>query len=439
MPPTPDDRPPPGTGVPLGTGVPPVRAGQRRPERSGVATEPEPADIRRWQRYLADERAEAAVYRDLAGRRTGEEREILLALAEAEGRHAAHWRQLLGERAATPSGGGLRTRVLAFLARHFGSVFVLALAQRAEGRSPYATDVHATDTMAADERIHGEVVRGLAARGRNRLSGSFRAAVFGANDGLVSNLALVLGIGAAGASARVVMITGLAGLLAGALSMGAGEYVSVRSQRELLEASTPDPHAGAVLPHLDVNANELALVYRARGMPAEQAAQHAREVLAGYRAWEAGGAAVPGTAGMGGGDGDPAVTLDAGSPAPGQGARGADAAPDEPARGGPAGAVATAPAEDEHEAIGTGWRAAVSSFCFFASGAVIPVLPYLFGASGFTAQVIAAGLVGLALVMTGAVVGLLSGGPPLRRALRQLLIGYGAAAATYGLGLLFGA
>ena len=99
----------------------------------------------------------------------------------------------------------------------------------------------ATSAMAADERIHGEVVRGLAARGRSRLSGTFRAAVFGANDGLVSNLALILGIGASGASTHAVLVAGVAGLLAGALSMGAGEYVSVRSQRELLEASVPDP------------------------------------------------------------------------------------------------------------------------------------------------------------------------------------------------------
>ena len=90
----------------------------------------------------------------------------------------------------------LRTRLLVFRLRHFGTVFVLALMQRAEGRSPYETDADASQTMAADERIHGEVLRGLAARGRQRLSGTFRAAVFGANDGLVSNLALVLGIGA---------------------------------------------------------------------------------------------------------------------------------------------------------------------------------------------------------------------------------------------------
>jgi VIT1/CCC1 family predicted Fe2+/Mn2+ transporter len=198
----------------------------------------------------------------------------------------------------------------------------------------------------------------------------------------------------------VVLLTGLAGLLAGALSMGAGEYVSVRSQRELLDASTPDPHAGAVLPHLDVDANELSLVYRARGMPADRADRHAREVLAGYRGWA-------------GGDGAPA---------------GASGDVPDGAGGGP----------DEHEAIGTAWRAAISSFCFFASGAIIPVLPYIFGATGFTGQVIAAGLVGLALLLTGAVVGLLSGGPPVRRAVRQLLIGYGAAAVTYALGLLWG-
>jgi VIT1/CCC1 family predicted Fe2+/Mn2+ transporter len=389
--------------VPSAKFVPPDPAPQ--PDEG---SSPSAGDVRRWRRYLSDERAEASVYRDLADRRSGEEREILLALAEAEGRHAAHWEQLLGDRVSEPGRGSLRTRVLAFLARHFGSVFVLALAQRAEGRSPYETDEHATERMAADERIHGEVVRGLAARGRSRLSGSFRAAVFGANDGLVSNLALVLGIGAAGAASQPVLLTGVAGLLAGALSMGAGEYVSVRSQRELLEASSPDPRARAALPHLDVDANELSLVYRARGMSEAQADRHAQEVLSGYREWfGTSGAARDGggTAGLRAGEDD----------------------------GGPGDTA------DEHEAIGTAWRAAAASFCFFASGAIIPVLPYLFGASGFTGQVIAAGLVGVALLLTGTVVGLLAGGPPVRRALRQLAIGYGAAAVTYGLGLLWGA
>jgi VIT1/CCC1 family predicted Fe2+/Mn2+ transporter len=349
---------------------------------------PTPADIRRWRRYLADERAEAAVYRDLAGRRTGEEREILYALADAESRHEQHWLTLLGPNVGMPQRGDLRTRFLGFLARRFGSVFVLALAQRAESRSPYRDDVDATDAMAADEQIHEEVVRGLAARGRNRLSGTFRAAVFGANDGLVSNLSLVVGMSATGVANGVVLASGVAGLLAGALSMGAGEYVSVRSQRELLEASSPDPSTQHVLTDLDIDANELALMYRARGMAPEEAEAHASEVLA---------AVAAGTS------------------------------------------HTTAAAVDEHEEIGTGFGAAISSFCFFASGAILPVLPYLFGLQGIVAVIVAAVIVGLALLATGAIVGLLSGGAPLLRALRQLAIGFGAAAATYGLGLLFGA
>ena len=93
---------------------------------------------------------------------------------------------------------------------------------------------------------------------------------------------------------------------------------------------------------------------------------------------------------------------------------------------------------DDHEAIGTGFGAALSSFCFFASGAVSPVLPYLVGLSGMTAVVVAAVLVGAALLATGAAVGLLSGASPLKRGLRQLAIGFGAAAITYLLGLLLG-
>jgi VIT1/CCC1 family predicted Fe2+/Mn2+ transporter len=347
------------------------------PERSN-------ADVRRWRRYLANERAEASVYRDLASRRQGDEREILLDIADAEARHEQHWLDLLGPDVGKPMRGDARTRLLGWLARRFGSVFVLALAQRAEARSPYEDDADASPAMAADERVHEEVVRALAARGRQRLSGTFRAAVFGANDGLVSNLALVLGIGATGVSPAIVLATGLAGLLAGALSMGAGEFVSVRSQRELLAASNPNPETHSALAHLDVDANELSLVYRARGMSDAAAKAHAAEVLA-------------------------------------------DLSIERPVE------------RDEHPELGSAMGAAVSSFAFFASGAIVPVLPYLFGAAGLTAVLIAAGLVGLALLCTGAIVGLLSGGPPLKRALRQLAIGFGAAGATYLLGLAFGA
>ncbi len=93
---------------------------------------------------------------------------------------------------------------------------------------------------------------------------------------------------------------------------------------------------------------------------------------------------------------------------------------------------------DEHEAIGSSLGAAVSSFIFFASGAIIPVLPYIFGMTGLSAVLVASVLVGIALLLTGTVVGLLSGTSLMTRALRQLMIGWGAAAATYLLGLLFG-
>ncbi|WP_019969366.1 VIT1/CCC1 family protein [Mycobacterium sp. 141] len=356
-----------------------------------AASQPTDSQLRRWRQYLANERAEAAVYRDLAQRREGAEPDILLELAAAEGRHERYWLTLLGDQVGHPRRPDVRTRALGFLARHLGSVFTLALAQRAEARSAYETDTDATPTMAADERIHMEVVRALASRGRDQLSGSFRAAVFGANDGLVSNLALVLGISATGVSNQTILATGLAGLIAGALSMGAGEYVSVNSQLELLEASTPSATAGTAVRALDVDANELELVYRARGMSQREAADRAAEVFASLRSGALGDS--------------------------------------------PFGEVST----EKREAVGTGLRAATSSFLFFASGALIPVLPYLFGLAGIVAVVVSAVLVGLALLTTGMTVGLLSGGPPLRRAMRQLLIGYGAASVTYLLGLLFGA
>lgn len=359
------------------------------PGDGDLTRDPSPKDIRLWRRYLANERAEAAVYRDLAQRREGEERDILLALADAEGRHEAHWRELLGERGDGGVKPGINTRLFGVFARRFGSVFVLALMQQAEARSPYATEADATPTMAADERIHEEVVRGLAMRSRTRMSGMFRAAVFGANDGLVSNLALVLGVGATGVSPQVILITGLSGLLAGALSMGAGEYVSVRSQRELLQASTPNPETPSLIPRLDVDANELALVYRARGMSADDAQERADRMIALQ-----GAAPESGPVNLTGGE--------------------------------------------EHEELGTPWGAAMSSFCFFAGGAIIPVLPYLFGLQGLTAVFVSAAVVGIALLITGGIVGILSGAPPWKRALRQLLIGYGAAAVTYVLGLVFG-
>lgn len=368
-------------------------------ERMPAEHEPTRAQIKRWRKHLAEERMEARTYRDLSERRTGEERAVLRQLEDAERRHEEYWLARLGEHALPAPKPPLRTRAAAVLAHLFGTIFILAMAQRAEQRSSRDVDDDVPAHMQADEHIHAEVIRSLAAKSRETLAGTFRAAVFGANDGLVSNLALVLGVAASGMEAHTVLLTGVSGLLAGALSMAAGEWVSVRSQRELLDASIPDPDAHQVVPDLDVNANELALVFRARGEAEAEAEAHAAQVFAKL--------AKPAT----GESGAIAVRAALGSAAESEGAG---------------------------EQVGTPMRAALSSFAFFAVGAFTPLIPYLMGATGTAAIIAAAVIVGLALLFTGGVVGVLSGQSPAPRALRQLLVGYGAAGVTYLLGFLFG-
>ena len=365
-----------------------------------VASDREPtrAQIKRWRKHLAEERMEARTYRDLSERRTGEERAVLLQLEEAERRHEEYWLARLGENALPAPKPPLRTRAASLLAHLFGTIFILAMAQRAEQRSSRDVDDDVPAHMQADEHIHAEVIRSLAAKSRETLAGTFRAAVFGANDGLVSNLALVLGVAASGMEPHVVLLTGVSGLLAGALSMAAGEWVSVRSQRELLDASIPDPDAHQAVTDLDVNANELALVFRARGESEEEAEAHAAQVFAKL--------AKPATGESG------AIAVRA--------------------------ALSGQESDGAGEQVGTPMNAALSSFCFFATGAFFPLVPYILGLTGLTAIIVAAAIVGVALLFTGGVVGILSGQPPMPRALRQLLVGFGAACVTYLLGLLFG-
>lgn len=368
-----------------------AEATEHKPTRHSAVTSPSPAQIKRWRRYLADEESEARIYRYLARRAEGTDREILLQVAEAEKRHQQHWRDMLGEHADVHVRPSMQSLLLQFLAKNFGSVFILAMAQRAESRSPYAEDPDATEEMAADEAIHEEIIRALATSGREKLSGNFRAAVFGANDGLVSNLALTMGITASGASSSMVLLSGIAGLLAGALSMAAGEFVSVRSQRELLDASQPTQVTLRVAHDLDLDSNELELIYRARGMEPDAAHHRAMERF-GYLDCDC----------------DPSLSHR-----------------EEEDR-------------EENVALGTDIGAAAASFAFFASGALVPILPYIFGLSGVFAMVLSLLFVGAALGFTGGVVGLLSGASPLKRGIRQILIGFGAAFVTYLLGLAFG-
>src|SRR5690606_20644568 len=168
----------------------------------------------------------------------------------------------------------------------------------------------------------------------------------GANDGLVSNLALVLGIGATGASSAFVLFSGIAGLLAGALSMGAGEFVSVRSQREMLASTEVNDAADDAAADLDIDENELALVYRARGMDPTEALARAHRIV---RAAQAG------------------------------------------ARSTVTGPVRVQAGQNDHDIVGGAWTAALSSFLLFASGAIVPVLPWIFGLQGLPAVLAALG------------------------------------------------
>jgi VIT1/CCC1 family predicted Fe2+/Mn2+ transporter len=358
-----------------------------------------------FREHWSDEIDGAALYRALAGRSEGEQRQIFLELAQAEERHARHWADKLVELGepeprAEDHRRSVRTRLLVWLTQRFGSRTMLPLVQRAEvaDATHYDRVADAKPSMAVDERIHARVVAGLSSadvrggimRGerwhRGDASGSLRAAVFGVNDGLVSNLALVMGVAGADVSGSVILLTGIAGLLAGAFSMGAGEYVSVRSQRELFEREIA-LEAEEIEAMPEEEANELALIYRAKGLPKAEAEALAATLMQ-----------------------DPAHALDT-------------MAREE---------LGLNPAE-----LGSPWGVAISSFLSFAVGAIVPVLAFVF-ASGTGAVVAASIAAGIALFAVGAAVGLVTGRSLWRSGFRQLGIGVAAAAITYAIGRAIG-
>jgi len=342
---------------------------------------------------MADELDGAAVYRALAERAHGERRDILLGLAEAEERHARHWAAKLTElgedppRVAAHQVGG-RARLLAWIARRLGVGAVIPLLERGEASeiSRYDADPAAPAHMVVDERVHARVVAGLFPSWRARTSGGLRAGVFGVNDGLVSNLALVMGMAGGQASNEVIVLAGLAGLLGGALSMGAGEFISVTSQRELF-AGEIALDAAHLTELADEPTNELALLLRARGTPAGEAERAAEELLR-----------------------DPDVA---------------------------ARVLAREKLGFDPTALGSPWGAAASNFAAFSVGATIPLLPFVIG-SGAAAMLTAMAAASVALFTVGAAISLLTNRPMLRSGLRQLAVGAVAAAVTFGLGGLAG-
>lgn len=363
------------------------------------------ADARRFKELLGDEREAAHLYRNLASVAEGERREIFLELASVEEQHAAHWEAKLteiGEPVPPPTTHkpGFRTKFLTFLARRFSPSAVLPLIERAEraDQHRYAGDPHAAPGMDTDERTHARVLARLGpdqggagiVRGerwhRGDKSGSLRAAVFGINDGLVSNTALVMGFAGSQASPDTILFAGLAGLLAGAFSMGAGEYVSVASQREMFEREI-ELERQEIEEMPEGERAELALIYRAKGLPKAEAEALADRIMA-----------------------DRSAALDT--------------------------MVREELGLDPGE-LGSPWGVAVSSFVAFAIGAFVVVLPYLFGAG--TAALVAAVLLSVAaLVTVGGSLGALTGRSALRGALRQLFVGGIAALATYTIGSLIG-
>lgn len=403
--------------------------------------EPTPEQIKRWRRYLAEERDEAKIYRAIAKKRSGMNREILLELADAEKRHEDYWLAHLGTHAEPAPHSPWYVRLLQGLAIKIGSIFVLAMMQRSEERGTYDVDTDATPQMAADEHLHSEVVRALAARSRARFSGRARALVFGVNDGLVSNLALVAGIAGTGVAPSIVLVTGLTGLVAGALSMGAGEYISITSQRELLESSRPNPDVKQRLPMLDRAANELKLLFMARGEKPEEAAAHAVLALeaidAQLQSRTLSKAVSPNHPQDSSQSEPPNEATALGDTTTSSASIMSTEESREKADNPFALAFEDTPS-GELEAIGSGSQAAVSSFLAFTLGAFVPLIPFLLGFSGIPAISAAVVLVGLMLLMIGGTIGILSGKPPFLRALRQAAIGIGAAVVTYLLGLAAG-
>ena len=334
--------------------------------------------------HWRDEKQSALLYRVLAEAEKGTPREALFAdlarAAEAQGAIWAEAASRAGE--ALPAfAPGLRVRIAAFLIRRFGPrrIRPLLAAMKVRGLSVYSsrTPGHEMPTTLAE----------VGARHTGAGSGgNLRAAVFGVNDGLVSNASLILGVAGASSQGDVILLSGVAGLLAGAFSMAAGEYISVRSQRELFESQIGLERA-ELAEYPKEEAAELALIYAARGIPKQEARALAERIIA-----------------------DPARALDT---------------------------LAREELGLNPDELGSPVGAAAFSFGSFAIGASIPLAPFLVLA-GSPALSLAIGLAALSLFSVGAALSLFTGTRALWGGLRMLLLGGAAGAATFGIGRLLG-
>lgn len=367
-------------------------------------------ELKRYRQNLADELDSAAVYETLAHvEKDAARRSVFEQLAASEREHAQLWSDKLRANGVRvrPHRHSIKTHLMRTLTRTFGPAFVLPTLAAAEyaDRNKYAHQPGA-EKLSAEEQHHADVVRavveGQHAEGLSKgaqiasaeswhkgvTSGNdLRAAVLGANDGLVSNFCLIMGVAGAGAANRTILLTGLAGLIAGACSMALGEWLSVTNARELARTQIAK-ESDEIEQTPDAERHELALIYQAKGVEAEEARRVAAQIM-----------------------------------------RDKDKALDTLTR--------EELGLDPAELGGNPWTAAGVSFCLFSLGAIFPAMPFLW-AHGMWAIVQCVALAGFGLAAVGVFTSLFNGRGAMFSAGRQIVIGLVAAAFTFGAGRLLG-
>jgi vacuolar iron transporter family protein len=365
-------------------------------------------EIKRYRTNLADELHSAVLYETLARiERNTDRKHVFAELAASERKHAGVWADKLKANGHKPaSGTAVKTMLMKGLVRVLGARFVLPTLAALEfaDRNKYAGDPE-TANMSADEQRHASVVQALAnsdrpaatqgadiARAeswhRGVSSGNdLRAAVLGANDGLVSNFCLIMGVAGAGTGNKAILLTALAGLIAGACSMALGEWLSVTNARELAKAQIAK-EADELEHTPEAEEHELRLIYRAKGLSDDEAKRVAAQLMR---------------------DKDKALDV----------------------------LTREELGLDPAELGGNPWSAAGTSFFLFALGAIFPAMPFLWSA-GNPAIFQCVGFSVLALAAIGVFTSLFNGRSAGFSAIRQVSIGLVAAAFTFGVGHLLG-
>jgi VIT1/CCC1 family predicted Fe2+/Mn2+ transporter/rubrerythrin len=377
-----------------------------------VARTPDVTDTDKARRYRfnrQDEIDSANQYRAMAdGEPDPAVKRVYFELASMEEKHAAFWEEQLrrlGEEPG-PARPSWRARVLAWAARRFGAQMILSTVSAREhaDRNAYVGQAETVGTrMTAQERTHARVLASLIGsrsrgasgselarvegRHRNLGANALRAAVLGANDGLCSNLSLVMGVAGASADSHTILLTGFAGLLAGACSMALGEWVSMTSSRELAEREVAI-EKDELQASPEEEREELQLIYQAKGLPPEEAKEVSMQLVR-----------------------DPGSALDVLS--------------------------REELGLDPNELGGSARVAALTSFALFAFGAIFPVLPFVV-LQGPGAVLISLLLSSIALFGIGTAITVFTGRPVWQSGLRQLFLGLAAAGITFAVGHVLG-